>query len=66
MIRTRSPVDRFRFTSRILTTDEQPVTGKVWDLFTDKQALTSEMTSVVQGRLALKVKGETLETLRSY
>ena len=47
-----SPVDRFRFTSRILTADEQPVTGKVWDLFKDKQALTSEMTSVVQGRLA--------------
>lgn len=43
-----SPTDRFRFTSRIVTAGEQPVSGKVWDLFKDKEALTNEMTLMVQ------------------
>jgi hypothetical protein len=47
-----SPTDRFRFTSRIVTTDEQPVSGEVWDLFKDKAALTSEMTSMVQYQMS--------------
>jgi Zn-dependent protease with chaperone function len=47
-----SPTDRFRFTSRIVTADEQPVFGKVWDLFKDKEALTTEMTSTVQHQLS--------------
>jgi Zn-dependent protease with chaperone function len=47
-----SPTDRFRFTSRIVTADEQPVSGKVWDLFKDKAALTSEMTSMIQYELS--------------
>lgn len=46
-----SPTDRFRFTSRIVTVGEQPVSGKVWDLFKDKEALTSEMTKMVQVEL---------------
>lgn len=43
-----SPVDRFRFISGIVTAKEQPVSGQVWDLFKDRAALTSEMTSMVQ------------------
>lgn len=43
-----SPIDRFRFTSRIVTTNERPVSGKVWELFSDRQALTRELTLMVQ------------------
>lgn len=46
-----SPTDRFRFTSRIVTTNEQSVSGKVWDLFKDREGLTSEMTKMVQYEL---------------
>jgi hypothetical protein len=46
-----SPSDRFRFTSRILAAGEQPVSGKVWDLFKDKETLTSEMTKTIQYQL---------------
>jgi tetratricopeptide (TPR) repeat protein len=43
-----SPSDRFRFTRRIVSSSEQSVTGQVWDLFKDKEALTLEMTNLVQ------------------
>jgi tetratricopeptide (TPR) repeat protein len=43
-----SPSDRFRFTRTIVCTNEQPVTGLVWDLFQDREALTTEMTSLIQ------------------
>jgi hypothetical protein len=46
-----SPTDRFRFTSRIVTANEQSVSGKVWDLFKDREGLTSEMTKMVQYEL---------------
>ncbi|HKB68819.1 MAG TPA: tetratricopeptide repeat protein [Pyrinomonadaceae bacterium] len=46
-----SPTDRFRFTSRIVTANEQSVSGKVWDLFRDREGLTSEMTKMVQYEL---------------
>lgn len=46
-----SPTDRFRFTRRIVTTNEQSVSGKVWDLFKDREGLTSEMTKMVQYEL---------------
>ncbi|HEV7745072.1 MAG TPA: M48 family metalloprotease [Pyrinomonadaceae bacterium] len=46
-----SPTDRFRFTSRITNVGEQLVSGKVWDLFKDKEALTSEMTKMIQYKL---------------
>jgi tetratricopeptide (TPR) repeat protein len=46
-----SPTDRFRFTSRITNVGEQPVSGKVWDLFKDKEALTTEMTKMIQYEL---------------
>jgi len=46
-----SPTDRFRFTGRIVTANEQSVSGKVWDLFKDREGLTSEMTKMVQYEL---------------
>jgi hypothetical protein len=47
-----SPVDRFRFTSGIVTVGERPVSGKVWDLFKDRDALTLEMTKMVQAEMS--------------
>jgi len=48
-----SPTDRFRFTRRITTQTEPPISGMVWDLFADREALTTEMTAFVQGELGL-------------
>jgi len=48
-----SPTDRFRFTRRITTQTEPPISGMVWDLFADRAALTTEMTAFVQGELGL-------------
>ena len=47
-----SPVDRFRFTSGIVTICEHPISGKVWDLFKDREALTLEMTKMVQAEMS--------------
>lgn len=46
-----SPNDRFRFIRRIVISSEQPVSGQVWDLFKDKEALTLEMTKLVELQL---------------
>jgi len=46
-----SPNDRFRFTRRITTQTEPALSGMVWDLFTNREALTAEMTKMVQGKL---------------
>jgi len=46
-----SPNDRFRFTRRITSQTEPALSGMVWDLFTNREALTSEMTKMVQGQL---------------
>lgn len=46
-----SPDDRFRFTKTIDSLEAPSVSGKVWDLFKDQQALTREMTSLVQCEL---------------
>ena len=43
-----SPKDRFRLTRRITGANELPATGMVWDLFRNREALTNEMTSLVQ------------------
>jgi len=42
------PNDRFRLTRKITGAHELPPTGMVWDLFTNREALTNEMTSLVQ------------------
>jgi hypothetical protein len=47
-----SPSDRFKFTRRIKTQTEAPLSGMVWDLFTDRTALTTEMTSQIQAQLS--------------
>jgi hypothetical protein len=46
-----SPNDRFRFTRRITSQTEPALSGMVWDLFTNREALTAEMTRLVQGNL---------------
>jgi hypothetical protein len=48
-----SPRDRFRFTGRIVSQSEPSITGMVWDLFKNKEALTSEMTSLLQTQVHL-------------
>ncbi len=47
-----SPSDRFRFTRKIVSQSEPPISGMVWDLFTDRVALTTEMTAMIQVSLA--------------
>lgn len=47
-----SPVDRFRYTSRITTVGESPISGNVWDLFKDKEVLTRELTSLIQRQVS--------------
>ena len=46
-----SPMDRFRFTRRITSQSESPLGGMVWDLFTNREGLTNEMTAMIQTQL---------------
>ena len=46
-----SPNDRFRLTRRISGAHEVPATGTVWDLFKNREALTNEMTSMIQSEV---------------
>jgi tetratricopeptide (TPR) repeat protein len=46
-----SPNDRFRFTRKIVSQSEPPISGIVWELFQDRAALTLEMTSTIQSRV---------------
>ena len=43
-----SPNDRFRLTRRITGANESPATGMVWDWFRNREALTNEMTLLIQ------------------
>jgi hypothetical protein len=45
------PNDRFRLTRKITGANELPATGMVWDLFRNREALTSEMTSLIQSEV---------------
>jgi hypothetical protein len=45
------PNDRFRLTRKITGAHELPPTGMVWDLFTNREALTKEMTSLIQSEV---------------
>ncbi|HKO44932.1 MAG TPA: M48 family metalloprotease [Pyrinomonadaceae bacterium] len=47
-----SPNDRFRLTRKISGANEAPATGTVWDLFKNREALTKEMTSMVQAEVS--------------
>lgn len=46
-----SPTDRFRLTRKITGANESPATGMVWDWFTNREALTNEMTSMIQSQV---------------
>lgn len=46
-----SPNDRFRLTRKITGANESPATGMVWDWFTNREALTNEMTSLIQSEV---------------
>lgn len=45
------PNDRFRLTRKISGANETPATGMVWDLFKNREALTNEMTSLIQSEV---------------
>ncbi|HEX8473034.1 MAG TPA: M48 family metalloprotease [Pyrinomonadaceae bacterium] len=42
-----SPVSRFRLASRIISRNEPPAGGTVWELFANRESLTSEMSILV-------------------
>ena len=46
-----SPNDRFRLTRKIAGANEAPAAGMVWDLFKNREALTAEMTSLIQSEV---------------
>ena len=46
-----SPTDRFRLTRKITGANELPATGMVWDWFKNREALTNEMTSLIQSEV---------------
>jgi tetratricopeptide (TPR) repeat protein len=46
------PQDRFRMVNRIAWTGPAAEPGLVWDLFTDREALTQEMTAAVESQLS--------------
>jgi len=46
-----SPKDRFRLTRKITAANELPATGMVWDWFKNREALTNEMTSLIQSEV---------------
>jgi len=41
------PMDRFRYAARIASTNVDRASGTVWELFSDRQALTKEMNDVI-------------------
>jgi Zn-dependent protease with chaperone function len=41
------PNDRFRFVKEVISVSNPPSTAMVWDLFSDRAALTAEMTALV-------------------
>jgi hypothetical protein len=45
------PNDRFRLTRKIAGANESAATGMVWDLFKNREALTDEMTSLIQSEV---------------
>jgi hypothetical protein len=46
-----SPQDRFKLIAPIKSRENAPLEGQVWDLFTDKTALTTEMNNLLEARL---------------
>jgi tetratricopeptide (TPR) repeat protein/Zn-dependent protease with chaperone function len=46
-----SPKDRFRLIEKINPKETPPLEGRVWDLFTNREALTQEMNSLLEERM---------------
>ena len=46
-----SPQDRFKLIASIKSKEALPIDGQVWDLFRDKNALTTEMNNLLESRL---------------
>ncbi|HTT19550.1 MAG TPA: M48 family metalloprotease [Candidatus Sulfotelmatobacter sp.] len=46
-----SPVDRFRYVQRVPCDQPQTFDGVMWDLFTNPESLTAEMTSQIESRV---------------
>lgn len=43
-----SPVDRFRLISQVVSVNQSDRSGSVWELFADREAITTEMTSQIE------------------
>jgi Zn-dependent protease with chaperone function len=46
-----APSERFRLARRVKTKGEPPADGTVWELFADREALTREMSQLVEQRI---------------
>ncbi|MGH9759617.1 MAG: M48 family metallopeptidase, partial [Blastocatellia bacterium] len=46
-----SPVDRFRYASRIISKQVRPLEGTLWDLFVDREAITNELSNTISERI---------------
>ncbi|HSO75667.1 MAG TPA: hypothetical protein VLU47_12600, partial [Blastocatellia bacterium] len=58
-----SPVERFRFARRVTCKNELAPAGMVWDLFTNRVAITDEMSSLIneQAKAVSEVEAELAE-----
>jgi hypothetical protein len=50
-----SPAYRFRLASRIICKNEPPATGMVWELFSNREGLTKEMSSLINEQVRTAV-----------
>lgn len=50
-----SPKERFELAAKIRSLPNFPVRGVVWDLFTDREALTAEMNKLIAGLVGARV-----------
>ncbi len=46
-----SPQDRFKWASQIKAREVEPISGQVWDLFKNREALTVEMNTLLEKRI---------------
>jgi Zn-dependent protease with chaperone function len=46
-----NPIDRFRYVGRVMSKPCEPAPGMVWDLFSDRQALTAEMHALLENNI---------------
>jgi hypothetical protein len=50
-----SPVDRFRLVSRIVCQNQLAPSGPMWDLFSDREAITREMSLKIENMVKASV-----------